>query len=299
VLYKIRVHSCHSWFFLFAWFAVNLPAQDINFSLTPNTVRPGEPITLVIDKPYPEYRAKLLDVSGRTVASVPFFALKDGKRIAACIAIPASWKDARGRIRVEPAIPGLGDLGFSVQPRTFESEVIPLDEENTAIRSEETAEKTAQSKTLNDLLNSRGNTVYTYEAFKAPLTSTRRTSQYGEQRVFVYTDGRKAPAVHAGVDYGVPKGTGVFASAAGRVRMAVFRINTGNSVVIEHLPGLYSCYYHLDSMDVQEGDEVKQGQRIGLSGATGLATGPHLHWEIRLNGENADPDAFTKQPLLP
>jgi murein DD-endopeptidase MepM/ murein hydrolase activator NlpD len=88
------------------------------------------------------------------------------------------------------------------------------------------------------------------------------------------------------------------ASGRGRVVLARERLLTGNSVILEHLPGVYSLYYHLDSMAVNEGEIVETGQVLGRSGATGLATGPHLHWEIRVSGENADPDAFLSQPIL-
>ena len=74
--------------------------------------------------------------------------------------------------------------------------------------------------------------------------------------------------------------------------MAEDRISTGYSVVIEHLPGLYSLYYHLSELLVKEGDMIKQGELIGKSGATGLATGPHLHWEMRLNGASVRPEFF-------
>ena len=76
--------------------------------------------------------------------------------------------------------------------------------------------------------------------------------------------------------------------------LAENRITTGWSIVIEHLPGLYSVYYHLSELGVNEGDMVKQGQLIGKSGATGLATGPHLHWEMRLNGSAILPEFFLR-----
>jgi murein DD-endopeptidase MepM/ murein hydrolase activator NlpD len=69
-------------------------------------------------------------------------------------------------------------------------------------------------------------------------------------------------------------------------------------VIIEHLPGLYSLYYHLDKIHIAEGTLVEAGTLLGESGSTGLSTGPHLHWEIRVAGENADPDAFMARPVL-
>ena len=76
--------------------------------------------------------------------------------------------------------------------------------------------------------------------------------------------------------------------------MARWRIVTGYSVIIEHLPGLYSIYYHLSELKCKEGDIVNKGDLVALSGATGLATGPHLHWEIRMNTICLDPDSLVK-----
>ena len=75
--------------------------------------------------------------------------------------------------------------------------------------------------------------------------------------------------------------------------MAEDRISTGWSVCIEHLPGLYSIFYHMSELKGEKGQTVNTGDLIGLSGATGLATGPHLHWEVRLNWEAVSPDFFT------
>jgi murein DD-endopeptidase MepM/ murein hydrolase activator NlpD len=130
------------------------------------------------------------------------------------------------------------------------------------------------------------------------VASKRLTSFFGDRRVYRYVNGKRDTAVHAGVDYGVPTGTRVLAAAPGRVALAQFRISTGFSVVLEHLPGLYSLYYHLDSLSVFPGSMVQAGELLGFSGMTGLATGPHLHWEVRASTENADPDCFVRQPIL-
>ena len=134
--------------------------------------------------------------------------------------------------------------------------------------------------------------VYQTERFMAPTSATRRTSFFADRRVYKYTNGKSSTSLHYGIDYGVPTGTQVNACAAGKVVLAETRVTTGWSVVIEHLPGLYSLYYHMSELKVKEGDMVKPGDLIGLSGATGLATGPHLHWEMRLNSEAVSPDAF-------
>ena len=136
------------------------------------------------------------------------------------------------------------------------------------------------------------NDVYALGKMKVPTTSTRYTSYFGDRRTYAYTNGKSSTSIHHGNDYGVPTGTPINSCAAGRVVMAEDRISTGYSVVIEHLPGLYSLYYHLSELLVKEGDMIKQGELIGKSGATGLATGPHLHWEMRLNGASVRPEFF-------
>jgi murein DD-endopeptidase MepM/ murein hydrolase activator NlpD len=73
---------------------------------------------------------------------------------------------------------------------------------------------------------------------------------------------------------------------------------TGNTIIIEMLPGLYSLYFHLSEIDVKQGDVVGQGDLIGKVGMTGFATGPHLHWEIDALGVPVDPDALTAKPIL-
>ena len=187
-------------------------------------------------------------------------------------------------------------LPFSIQKKQFASERIVLDARNTGIRKDVSPERRAQSEKLNKILETvTPQDVYTLKPFTIPVDSKRITSGFGDRRVFVYTDKKTSTSMHYGIDYGVPTGTPVHSCAEGKVVLAENRISTGWSVVVEHLPGLYSLYYHLDSLGVNEGQYVKQGERLGLSGATGLATGPHLHWEIRLNMEAVNPEFFLKE----
>jgi murein DD-endopeptidase MepM/ murein hydrolase activator NlpD len=192
----------------------------------------------------------------------------------------------------------LGELALDIAARSFVTEEIPLNQANTDILTQEDPQKTREAEQLWAILNRGTGDIYTGGPFIPPLSSTRRTSFFGDRRVFVYTGGSRDRSIHGGVDYGVPIGTPVWVCADGKVVLARFRIVTGNSVVVEHLPGVYSLYYHLDSIAVSEGQILKAGDSIGKSGVTGLATGPHLHWEIRVAGENTDPDALTARPVI-
>lgn len=186
-------------------------------------------------------------------------------------------------------------LPFTLVPKEFVSEKLPLDEKNTAIKTDTGTERTAQISKLNDILATINTAdVFTLKPFTTPVAAdTRRSSGFGDRRIYEFSTGKTSANLHYGIDYAVPAGTDIHACGDGKVMLAENRISTGWSVVIEHAPGVYSLYYHMNSLNVKEGENVRQGEKIGVSGATGLATGPHLHWEIRMNMEAVSPDFFT------
>ena len=185
-------------------------------------------------------------------------------------------------------------LPVSVTEKEFISETIPLNASNTAIRTNTSSTRIKQINRLNAILETRNmDSVFADSAFAPPTSATRRTSFFADRRIYAYSNGKSSTSLHYGIDYGIPTGSEVAACAPGKILMAEDRLSTGWSICIEHLPGLYSLYYHMSELNVTEGQLVKQGDIIGLSGATGLATGPHLHWEIRLNMAAVSPDFFT------
>jgi murein DD-endopeptidase MepM/ murein hydrolase activator NlpD len=218
--------------------------------------------------------------------------------LAAVLPVPSTAKPGAVTIVFETATGILGEVPMEIAGRDFVSEVIELNPVLTGVRTDPDPQKTAESARLQAIINRTGNETFCFGNFVPPVTATRRTSFFGDRRVYKYSNGGSDVSIHAGIDYGVPKGTVVTSCGPGRVVLARNRIVTGNSIVIEHLPGVYSLYYHLDKIEVEEGIMVEAGTRLGLSGATGLATGPHLHWEIRVSGENSDPDAFIARPIL-
>lgn len=114
----------------------------------------------------------------------------------------------------------------------------------------------------------------------------RISSRYGSQRVY---NGTPA-APHSGMDIAVPKGTPVKAPAAGIVSFAAPDLYlTGGTLLIDHGAGVSSNFLHLSRIDVKVGDRVEQGQAVAAVGATGRATGPHLHWGMNWFGTRIDP----------
>lgn len=100
---------------------------------------------------------------------------------------------------------------------------------------------------------------------------------------------------HGGVDIAADEGTPVRAAAAGVVRLAELLPLGGNAVLIDHGVGVVSSYLHLSELFVRAGQVVARGDLIGRVGATGLATGPHLHWGLRANGVRVDPLPWTQR----
>ena len=101
--------------------------------------------------------------------------------------------------------------------------------------------------------------------------------------------GPRGGGFHTGIDIGAGYGTGVGAASAGRVVSAGWSGGYGNCVLIDHGNGLVTRYAHLSQISVHSGQSVGSGQIIGLVGSTGIATGPHLHFEVIVNGQTTNP----------
>jgi murein DD-endopeptidase MepM/ murein hydrolase activator NlpD len=145
------------------------------------------------------------------------------------------------------------------------------------------------------------NTIYstvTPRAWTQPFVlpvKARASSNFGSRSVF----NGQPRSPHAGVDFRSPAGTVVSAPAAGTVVIAGDLYFTGNTVVIDHGAGLYSIFVHFSAIAVAQGDLVERGDGIGRVGATGRATGPHLHWSVRLNETRVDPLSLMAATAVP
>ncbi|GGD59834.1 M23/M56 family metallopeptidase [Lacimicrobium alkaliphilum] len=137
--------------------------------------------------------------------------------------------------------------------------------------------------------------TYTWALASAPGNWIMPVAEPVVSSVFGHVATFRHNRVHQGVDFKGPVGTAVQASAAGQVMIAddiSLNPSYGKVVLVRHGDGWQTLYAHLDSIDVQAGEQIKQGQAVGTMGATGKVTGPHLHFELLENGHRHDPMAY-------
>lgn len=114
------------------------------------------------------------------------------------------------------------------------------------------------------------------------------SGRYGDQRVL----NGKVASVHYGLDLTGPRGAPVLAANDGEVVITRDAYFSGKTVVLWHGAGLYTAYFHLDRISVREGQRVHKGATLGELGSTGRATGPHLHWGVKVDGLYVDPESL-------
>jgi murein DD-endopeptidase MepM/ murein hydrolase activator NlpD len=128
--------------------------------------------------------------------------------------------------------------------------------------------------------------------FRAPVRA-QATDSFGTRRTF----NGKLASIHKGMDFRASMGTPVRASNSGTIVLARLLYYEGNCVIIDHGLGLYTLSMHFSRIEAREGEHVSTGDRLGLSGATGRVTGPHLHWAVRWQNAYLDPAKLLRLDL--
>lgn len=146
---------------------------------------------------------------------------------------------------------------------------------------------------LSAIYASRGPEIRVDGSFVRPVPGSP-TSTYGTRRLF--NNVPKSP--HPGLDLRASTGTPVKSSGPGTVALAEDLYYSGLTVIIDHGGGLVTLYAHLSRIDVEPGDSVQTGEIVGLSGATGRVTGPHLHWGAKVGNRHFDPMALLDPALF-
>ena len=254
--------------------------RPLQVSFSTPTARPGDVVRIDVDG---------LDAREHMTAAMfdqefAFYFDEPQKRWSALVGIDLETKPGAYRLRIQRA----GSVTrttrtLRVVPRRFRVRHLRVAEDFVDPPAETLAKIAQDSAVLADAY-ARVSSKRWDGAFVAPVDG-KPTSNFGTQSY--YNGQRRSP--HSGVDFVGETGTPIRAPNHGEVIVAAAMYFTGNTVVIDHGDRLVSVFAHLSEMHVNPGDIIEPSAIVGLVGATGRVTGPHLHWSVRLNGARVDP----------
>ena len=221
-----------------------------------------------------------------------------GERQTLVTASPAGWHALVGlpldlapgeqRVNVVHGDGRQSAAAFTVRAKDYPEQQLQIKDNNMVEPDAATlARIEAEQRTQDEVKTQWRDTPAMDLELMAP-TSGRLSSRFGVRRVI----NGQPRAPHRGLDLAVPTGTPVRAPSGGVVSYVGDFFFNGRTVFVDHGQGLISMICHMEQVDVTAGREVRPGQRLGLSGASGRATGPHVHWTVFLNGTAVDPELF-------
>jgi murein DD-endopeptidase MepM/ murein hydrolase activator NlpD len=263
--------------------AARARAQDLAIALTPAVVEAGSPELIRVEAP----GATTIDGDwlGR---KLQFFRGRDGRDwfSLAGVDVEAPVGPSTLQIGVRTGGGGISELSRTVEIQAAHYRTATLSVAPRFVEPDAAELKVIEADIqLKDKVFSLSAPEPLWSGdFRAPVTAAP-TDSFGARRIF----NGKLASVHKGMDFRVPMGTPVHASNSGVVVLAARLYYEGNCVVIDHGLGLFTISMHLSRIDVREGQRLRQGELVGLSGATGRVTGPHLHWAVRWQGAYLDP----------
>ncbi len=212
-----------------------------------------------------------------------------GKQWIAVVGIPLSVKPGPQQVQVKGAA-GSRQVAFTVGAKEYVAQHITLKnrrqvEPNPDDLKRIERELAEQTRAYGSY---RAGVTPSNLLLDRPVNGGRLSSPFGLRRFF---NGQERNP-HSGLDFAVPAGTPIKAPAAGVVVLVGDYFFNGKTVFLDHGQGFVSMFCHMSAIDVKVGDDVPRGGVVGKVGATGRATGPHLHWNVSLNDARVDPAIF-------
>jgi len=176
-------------------------------------------------------------------------------------------------------------ITVAVQPREFPTTRLEVEPKYVELSEADQARTAREREEIGAVYSEVSPEPLWTAPFTVPITGSTGGRNFGHRRVF--NEQPRAP--HSGADLSASTGTPVRAANRGRVVLAKELFFSGNAVFVNHGLGVYTVYLHLSQIDVATGQLVERGEIVGLAGATGRVTGPHLHWGVRVQGARVDP----------
>jgi len=183
-------------------------------------------------------------------------------------------------------------LALTVTPKEYSTTRLTVEPKYVELSAENQERAAQDKKRINAAYAKTASERYWTDAFTVPIPGVTGGRNFGHRRVF--NEQPRAP--HSGADLTAATGTQVRAANRGRVVLTGDFFFNGKAVFVDHGMSVLSMYLHLSSILVEEGQLVERGELLGLAGATGRVTGPHLHWGVKVTGARVDP--FTLPGLI-
>lgn len=207
----------------------------------------------------------------------------------AVVGLPLTLKPGEQQLKLESSPPT--SISFQVDEKSYESQHITVKNKRHVSPNEQDMKRIRTESALSKAALSHWSDSPSVLPELILPTHGRLSSPFGLRRYF--NEQPRKP--HSGIDIAAPKGTEIIAPADGTViRQGEFFFN-GKTLFIDHGQGLITMYCHMEEISVSEGEQLKQGQRLGSVGSTGRSTGPHLHWGVSLNNARIDPALLSPQ----
>jgi murein DD-endopeptidase MepM/ murein hydrolase activator NlpD len=189
-----------------------------------------------------------------------------------------TWTYDDGRVRHETR-------QIDVVERQFKTTRLEVAPKYVDLSTENETRAARERREINEIYSQITSEAFWTGPFAVPIPGVTGGRNFGHRRVF--NDQPRAP--HSGADLTAMMGTEIRATNRGRVVLAKELFYSGNAVFVDHGLGIYSVYLHLSEIRVKPGEMIDKDRVLGLAGATGRVTGPHLHWGVRAQGARIDP----------
>jgi murein DD-endopeptidase MepM/ murein hydrolase activator NlpD len=219
---------------------------------------------------------------------VPLLVVGNAPAWTAVVGIPLSTPARPAQIEVQSADGVVHTLDYVVRPKRYLEQRLRVPPGQVELSPADLARHEREREHQLQVIATFSSAPDADTFAMAPPALGRRSSSFGLRRVF----NGQARAPHAGMDIAAAAGTPVKAPLAGSVLDTGDYFFNGGTVWLDHGGGLLTLYCHLSQIDVKPGDALRAGDRLGAVGATGRATGPHLHWGVMLNRTMVDPALF-------
>ena len=218
---------------------------------------------------------------------VPVLVVQDGAQWVAVVGLGLSQATGAASLVVRREDGAETRLPIQVKPHAYAEQRLKVAPGHVDLSPADLARHERERVHLAQVMTTFTEPVPTSLRMQQPVAGAR-SSSFGLRRVF----NGQSRNPHSGMDIAAAQGTAVLAAAAGRVIDTGDYFFHGNTVWLDHGAGLLTLYCHLSAITVQPGDQLQAGAVLGRVGATGRATGPHLHWSVSLNRAMVDPALF-------